>query len=101
EISTLRAGVTSFLSAHGLCCAVGSGIAVAGRRLPTIERAGRRPIDFDQKRITFRDIARMRGPAVTTGTSRQATQQVDLGEELQVIPRSHRAGLQEVLMGIA
>ena len=47
------------------------------------------------------DVVGVAGAAIAPRTSRQCTQEIDLGEDLDEIARSHRARLHEILVCIS
>ncbi len=61
----------------------------------------RRREDLDQQRIAGRGIAGMLRRTIAARTGAETAQKVDLGEELDVIARTHRAGFHEVLSSVA
>src|SRR5690348_9561922 len=50
--------------------------------------------------MTRSNIVRMGCAAITAGASRQSAEQVDLSEELNEVPRSHRTCLHEILVSV-
>ena len=39
-------------------------------------------------------------PTIATGTGAQCTQQIDLGEDIEMITRTHRGRFHEILTGV-
>ena len=55
---------------------------------------------LDLQRVADRRIAGMLRTTVAARAGRKSTQQVELGEEFDVIAGAHRACLHEILMGV-
>ena len=67
---------------------------------PAAERCSIRLKDFDLERVARRSIARMARTAVSAGTGRQGSEQIDLREELNEVAGADGTCLHEVLMRV-
>ena len=83
---------------YGGLATVGAVVAVERWAGPSVWWRGRGE-GFDEERVAWCGVGGMFAGAVAPGTGRESTDQIDLGEELQVIAGAHRTGLHEVLSG--
>ena len=76
-------------------------ISVPRRAAPSIQCAGRRGEDFDHEREAGRAVRRVFGTAIPAWTGAETPEQIDFGEEVDMITGAHRAGLHEILTCVA
>src|SRR6266481_5323487 len=70
------------------------------RPSPGAERCSIRLKDFDLERVARRNIARMGRTAVSTGTARQSSKQIDLRKKLDEVAGADGACLHEILVRV-
>ena len=70
------------------------------RPSPVAERCSIRLEDFDLERVARRNIARMGRTAVSTGTGRQSSKQIDLREKLDEVAGANGTCLHEILVRV-
>src|SRR6266404_7735656 len=70
------------------------------RPSPGAERCSIRLKDFDLERVARRNIARMARTAVSTGTGRQSSKQIDLREKLDEVAGADGTCLHEILVRV-